>query len=141
MGRGERGGGGVGVATLLTIVSTAHTCRRGTNEAVSCFLFSPLFSLLVNLPGRIFRLSDDEEPHGSSSLSMTVLVFWFSPLLCVAVPVLTVTIPLVVYVSSYYCVCVCVSRQSQQDQGASGMMLKTGCGEEAADEMDNQEGK
>lgn len=70
---------------------------------------------------------------------MTVLVFWFSPLLCVAVPVLTVAVPLVVYVSSYYCVC--ASRQPQRDQDTAGMMLKTGCGEEAADEMDNQEGK
>lgn len=68
---------------------------------------------------------------------MAVLVFWFSPFLCAAVPVLTVAIPLVVYASSRYCVC--VSRQSERDQGTSGMMLKTG--EEAADEMDNQEGK
>lgn len=41
-----------GAATLHTIVSTAYTCRQRTNKAVSCFLFSPLFSLLVNLPAR-----------------------------------------------------------------------------------------
>lgn len=73
---------------------------------------------------------------------MTVLVSWLSPLLCVAVPVLTVAVPLVVYAWSYCCVCVSrQDQQDQQDQGSAGMMLKTGCGEEAADEMDNQEGK
>lgn len=71
---------------------------------------------------------------------MTVLVL-FGPVLCVAVPMLAVTIGVVIYVVSYYCLSVPLSRQSQQDEGASGMMLKMGSGEEAADEMDNQEGK
>lgn len=65
----------------------------------------------------------------------------FGPILCVAVPMLAVMIAMIIYVVAYYCISVPLSRQSQQGEGASGMMLKMVSSEEAAEEMDNREGK
>lgn len=65
----------------------------------------------------------------------------FGPILCVAVPMLAVMTAMIIYVVAYYCISVPLSRQSQQGEGASGMMLKMVSSEEAAEEMDNREGK
>lgn len=65
----------------------------------------------------------------------------FGPILCVAVPMVAVVIAMIIYVVDHYCISVPLSRQSQQEDGAAGMMMKTGSSEEAAEEMDNREGK
>lgn len=65
----------------------------------------------------------------------------FGPILCVAVPMLAVMIAMIIYVVAYYCISVPLSRQSQKGEGASGMMLKMVSSEEAAEEMDDREGK
>lgn len=62
----------------------------------------------------------------------------FGPILCVAVPMVVVVIAMLIYVVAHYCVSVPLSRQSQQGDGAAGMMASS---EEAAEERDNREGK
>lgn len=66
----------------------------------------------------------------------------FAPILCVAVPMLAVMIAMIIYVVAHYCVSVPLSsRHSQQGDAATGMMMKMASSEEAAEEMDNREGK
>ena len=65
----------------------------------------------------------------------------FGPILCVAVPMVAVVIAMIIYGVDHYCISVPLSRQSQQGDGAAGMMMKTASSEEAAEEMDNREGK
>ena len=65
----------------------------------------------------------------------------FGPILFVAVPLVAVVIAMLIYVVAHYCVSVPLSRHSQQGDGASGIMMKTASSEEAAEEMDNREGK
>lgn len=71
---------------------------------------------------------------------MVVFVL-FGPILCVVVPMLAVMIALIIYVVAHYCISVPLSRHSQQGEGAAGMMMKIASSEEAAEEMDNREGK
>lgn len=63
----------------------------------------------------------------------------FGPILCIAVPMVAVVIAMLVYVVDHYCMSVPLSRHSQQEDGAAGM--KVASNEEAAEEMDNREGK
>lgn len=63
----------------------------------------------------------------------------FGPILCVAVPVVVVAIAIVIYVMAHYCLSVPMSRNSQQRDDGAGMVMNAS--EEAADEMDNREGK
>lgn len=65
----------------------------------------------------------------------------FVPILCVAVPLIAVVIAMIIYVVDHYCLSVPLSRHSQQGDGAAGMMMKTASSEEAAEDMDNREGK
>lgn len=70
-----------------------------------------------------------------------IILGLFAPILCVAVPMLAVMIVMVIYVVAYYCISVPLSRQSQQEEGTSGMMLNMVSSEETAEEMNNIEGK
>lgn len=65
----------------------------------------------------------------------------FGPILCIAVPMVAVMTALIVYVVAHYCLFVPLSRHSQQGDGAAGMVMKMASSEEAAEEMDNREGK
>ena len=65
----------------------------------------------------------------------------FGPILCVAVPMVVVVIAMVIYVVAHYCLSVPLSRHSPQRDGATGMMMKMASSEEAAEELDNGEGK
>lgn len=71
---------------------------------------------------------------------MVVFVL-FGPVLCVVVPMVAVAIAIIIYVVAHYCISVPLSRHSQQGVDAAGVMMKTASSEEAADEMDNREGK
>lgn len=63
----------------------------------------------------------------------------FGPILCIAVPMVAVLIAMIIYVVAHYCISVPLSRHSQQEDGATGMKMASS--EEAAEEMDNGEGK
>lgn len=74
--------------------------------------------------------------------SLQMIVFGlFGSILCVAVPMVLVVIAMTIYVVSHYCLSLPLSRHSQQTDNAAGMMIKMASSEEAAEEMDNREGK
>lgn len=54
---------------------------------------------------------------------------------------LVVIVAMIIYFVAHYCISVPLSRQSQQEKGASGMMMKMASSEEAVPEMDYREGK
>lgn len=66
----------------------------------------------------------------------------FGPILCVVVPLVALVIAMTVYVVAHYCISVPLNRNSQQGVDAAGvMMMKRASSEEAAEELDNREGK
>lgn len=69
------------------------------------------------------------------------MIVLFGPILCVAVPMVAVMIAMIIYVVAHYCLSVPLSRHSQKGEGAAGMMMKMASSEEAAEEMDNRDGK
>lgn len=70
-----------------------------------------------------------------------VVFGFFGPILCIAVPMVAVVIAMIIYVVAHYCLSVPLSRHSQQRDSGAGMMMKMASSEEAAEEMDNREGK
>lgn len=70
-----------------------------------------------------------------------VIFGFFGPILCVVVPMVAVVIAMIIYVVAHYFLSVPLSRHSQQRDSGAGMMMKMASSEEAAEDMDNREGK
>lgn len=65
----------------------------------------------------------------------------FGPLLCVVVPLVALVIAMIVYVMAHYCISLPLSRNSHQGEGEAATMMKMDSSEEAAEKLEDREGK